>query len=67
MVAVFLPSEIMNVDPATVSFQDHRGVLGNMDVQDTDGEWIKVQGKKKKETTSTVKVTWTDKLLCIHS
>ena len=33
--------------------------LGNMDVQDTDDEWIKVQGKKKKkEATSTVKATW---------
>ena len=37
-------------------------MLGNMDVQDTDGEWIKVQEKKKKEATSTVKViTWMDK------
>ena len=52
-------NEIMNVDPATVSFQDHRSVLGNMDIQDTDDEWIKVQGKKKKkEATSTVKATW---------
>jgi hypothetical protein len=30
-----------------------------MDVQDTDDEWIKVQGKKKKkEATSTVKARW---------
>jgi len=30
-----------------------------MDVQDTDDEWIKVQGKKKKkEATSTVNATW---------
>jgi hypothetical protein len=31
-----------------------------MDIQDSDSEWVKVQGKKKKEATSTVKGTWTD-------
>ena len=42
-------NKIMNVDPATVSFQDHRSaIVGNMDIQDTDGEWIKVQGKKER-------------------
>ena len=61
-------NDIMNVDPATVSFQDHRSVLGNMDVQDTDDEWIKVQGKKKKkEATSTVKATWLNEKVYIHS
>ena len=50
----------ITVDLATVSLQDHRNELGNMDanVKDTDCEWIRVQykaGNKNRGATLPVK------------